>query len=216
MRYFVSGIGTEVGKTVASALLVEAWQADYFKPIQSGAETDSDTETVRSLVSPLPQRQFWPEIYRLQAPLSPHVAAALEAVDIELEQLLLPQTTRPLVVEGAGGLLVPINERGQYIIDLPKLWSLPLVLVISHYLGNINHSLLSIEALQNRGIEIAALLFMGSAPLPDTEEYILRHTRLPSLGRVPRAEPLNRAWIAEQASILRQKSLDLGLLTEKR
>ena len=160
MKLIVAGIGTEIGKTVVSAIIVEALQADYWKPVQSGALDDSDTETVRALVSN-PRSRFHPEAYRLREPLSPHAAAQIDGVTIELDKLIMPQTHTNLVVELAGGLMVPLNNR-DLNIDWVQQSGLPVVLVSRNYLGSINHTLLSIEACRTRLIPVLGLVFLSS------------------------------------------------------
>jgi len=157
MRFIVAGIGTEIGKTVVSAILVEALQADYWKPIQSGALEDSDTETVRQLISNSRSR-FHPEAYRLREPLSPHAAAAIDGVTIALENLVIPETDNSLIIELAGGLMVPLNDT-DLNIDFVQQTGLPVVLVSRNYLGSINHTLLSVDALKNRQIPIMGFDF---------------------------------------------------------
>ena len=138
-KLIVAGIGTEIGKTVASAVLVEALQADYWKPIQSGGLEDSDTDTVRRLITNSTS-YFHPEAYRLTQPLSPHAAAEIDGVTIELEKLTVPLTRNGLVIELAGGLMVPLNSNDLTIDWVQKL-GLPVVLVSRNYLGSINHTL---------------------------------------------------------------------------
>ncbi|GAB3707114.1 dethiobiotin synthase [Spirosoma flavus] len=181
LKLIVAGIGTEIGKTVASAILVEALQADYWKPIQSGAITDSDTNTVRQLISN-PVSQFHPETYRLKEPLSPHAAAELDGITIDPSIVTLPQTDNALVVELAGGLMVPLNDTFLNI-DLVQKFGLPVVLVSKNYLGSINHTLLSVEACRNRQIPLLGLIFNGPSN-PATEEFILSYTKLPCLARI--------------------------------
>lgn len=181
LHLVVAGIGTEIGKTVASAVLTEALQADYWKPIQSGDLTDSDRRTIQSLISN-PVSQFHPEAYSLRQPLSPHAAAAIDGVTISMDSIRLPETDNHLIIELAGGLMVPLNDQ-DLNIDLVRRWELPVVLVSKNYLGSINHTLLSVEALQSRGIPILGLIFNGE-PTPATEEFILNYTGLPCLGRI--------------------------------
>lgn len=201
--FFVSGINTEVGKTLCSALLVEALEADYWKPVQTGADQahPGDRERVEELVSSLPGRRFFPEAYRLPLPASPHQAARVQGLRIETEGLELPSTPRPLVVEGAGGLLVPLNEK-TLLIDLIARWELPVVLVVRLYLGCINHTLLSLEALERRRIPVAGLIFNGDSN-PDSESFILSHSGLPCLLRLPWQPSIDAAWFARQAAALR-------------
>lgn len=206
-QFFVTGISTEVGKTVASAILTEALEADYWKPVQSGDLDYSDTDKVKSWISN-EQTIFHPEAYRLNTPASPHWAADIDKVKIELDQFKLPQTKNHLIVEGAGGLLVPLNEN-DLLIDLMERLNIPVILVSMNYLGSINHSLLSIEALQGRNIPIAGVLFNGK-PTPSTEEYILQYTQVPLLGHIPTAEnEVNAAFIKSTARKMQKNVRDL-------
>lgn len=159
MNLFITGIGTNVGKTVVSAILTEALQADYWKPIQSGVVEGKDSDTVKSLISNS-KTIIHPETYLLKEPLSPHFAAKLDGVEIEMDIIKLPSTQNHLIIEGAGGLLVPINST-QYVIDIAKKMDCEIVLVISSYLGCINHSLLSIDYLLRNNFKIKALVFNG-------------------------------------------------------
>ncbi|GAB3540003.1 dethiobiotin synthase [Spirosoma fluminis] len=198
-QLIVAGISTEIGKTVASAVLVEALQADYWKPVQSGALEDSDTETVRQLTTNTVSR-FHPEAYRLTAPLSPHAAAELDGVTIELDKISLPQTDNTLVIELAGGLLVPLNNH-DLNIDLVQRLNLPIVLVSKNYLGSINHTLLSVEACHTRNITILGILFNGPT-VPATETFILNYTGLPCLGRIKQEESITKEVISHYARSL--------------
>ena len=180
---FVTGIGTDVGKTVVSAILVEALGADYWKPVQAGGLEESDTDRVRRLVTN-ELSSFHPETVRLRTPASPHAAAKLAGRRVSLDEFQLPPAVpgRPLVIEGAGGVLVPLNDR-DYMIDLIQKLGCEAVVVSRNYLGSINHSLLTIEALQRREIEILGLVFNGEEN-PDTESLILRRTGVALLGSV--------------------------------
>lgn len=195
-QLIVAGISTEIGKTVVSAVLVEALQADYWKPVQSGSLQDSDTRTVQELISN-PVSQFHPEAYRLTQPLSPHAAAAIDGVSISPDQIILPQTDNHLVVELAGGLMVPLNNHSLNI-DLVQRWGLPVVLVSRNYLGSINHTLLSVEACQNRQISVMGIIFNGPSN-PATEEFILQYTKVSCLGRINQEETLTRHLISHYA-----------------
>jgi dethiobiotin synthetase len=197
IQIIVAGIGTEIGKTVASAVVVEALQADYWKPVQSGGLEDSDTDTVRRLITN-PVTQFHPEAYRLTQPMSPHAAAELDGITIELDKITLPQTTNSLVVELAGGLMVPLNER-DLMIDLVQQLNLPVVLVSRNYLGSINHTLLSVEACLNRGISLPGIIFNGPT-VPATERFILNYTGLPCLGRIGQEESMTTAVVSRYAA----------------
>ena len=192
----VAGIGTEIGKTVVSAVLVEAFDADYWKPVQSGGLDHTDTDEVRSLVS-ASGRVFHPEGYRLEVPASPHASAAAGGVEIEPAKLVLPQTDRFLVVELAGGLLVPLNDKALNI-DLLEGWGLPVVLVSSYYLGSINHTLLSIEALKRRNIPLAGLVFNGE-PVPETRSVILSYSGERVLLDLPQTDQVTPDFVRAHA-----------------
>ncbi|GAB3952992.1 dethiobiotin synthase [Spirosoma harenae] len=198
-QLIVAGIGTEIGKTVASAALVEALQADYWKPIQSGALEDSDTNTVRQLIRNS-KSQFHSEAYRLTQPLSPHAAAELDGVEIELDTINLPQTTNALVVELAGGLMVPLNNQ-DLNVDLIERLNLPVVLVSRNYLGSINHTLLSVEACLSRRINVLGILFNGPT-VPATESFILNYTGLPCIGRIGQEQTITPEVIYQYATSL--------------
>jgi dethiobiotin synthetase len=201
VQLIIAGIGTEIGKTVVSAIVVEALQADYWKPVQSGALEDSDTETVRQLISNT-VTQFHPETYQLREPLSPHAAAAIDGIEISLTAFHLPKTANHLVVELAGGLLVPLNNR-DLNIDLVKQLNLPVLLVSKHYLGSINHTLLSVEALQRRSIPILGIVFNG-ATNPATEDFILNYTGLKSLGQIEWEVGISKDFVSRYAADMRE------------
>jgi len=156
---FVTGIGTGVGKTYVAAHLVETLQADYWKPIQSGDLETTDTMKVRSLVKN-PISVFHPEAYRLTQAFSPHKAADLDGLVIDPKKIILPKTQNPLIIEGAGGLMVPLNYEF-LMIDLIRQLQAEVVLVVMHYLGSINHTLLSIEMLKQKNIPINCIVFNG-------------------------------------------------------
>jgi dethiobiotin synthetase len=190
----VSGTDTNVGKTVLAALLTLALDASYWKPIQSGLAGKTDTELVREWTG-LPPERFLPEAYRFKAPRSPHHAAALEGVRIETARLALPADRGPLVVEGAGGLLVPLND-AMLEIDLFRQWGVPIVLAARSGLGTINHTLLSIEAIGSRGLPLKGVVFLGE-PDRDNEAAVSRFSGAPILGRVPRLERIDAAALRE-------------------
>ncbi|KUG07218.1 ATP-dependent dethiobiotin synthetase BioD [Solirubrum puertoriconensis] len=197
-RLFVTGIGTDVGKTVAAAVLVQALGADYWKPVQAGGLDFTDSDTVRSLVSNSASH-FHPERHRLQMPASPHRAAAAEGITIQLNDFRLPATNNHLVVEGAGGLLVPLAP-GLLVADLVKHLGLGVVVVSRHYLGSINHTLLTLEVLRQRGIPLRGLVFNGDSQLDaPSEEAILHHTPAPVLFRLQQEVQLNAATVARYA-----------------
>jgi len=187
----VTGTDTDAGKTVVAAGLTLCLPcAHYWKPVQSGTTPATDTGTVRALTG-LPAERFLPEAYLLREPASPHLSARLEGVEIDLDRLALPATGEPLIVEGAGGLMVPLTEQA-LAIDLFARWGRPVILVARTGLGTINHSLLSIEALRARGIPIGGILFSGD-PHAENERIIPRLSGIPSLGRLPRLASLDAA-----------------------
>ncbi|HEX2841940.1 dethiobiotin synthase [Hyphomicrobium sp.] len=185
----VTGTDTDVGKTVFAAALAAALGATYWKPIQCGLEGGGDTTRVSAL-SGLPPDRIHSEVYRLAMAASPHRAAEAEGLEISLAKLKLPEVAGPLVVEGAGGLMVPIN-RQSLMIDLFASWRLPVILVARTALGTINHSLLSIEALNGRNIPILGIAFVGDENL-DTERTIVEMGNVRRLGRLPHLSPLTR------------------------
>ncbi|MCS3528996.1 dethiobiotin synthase [Chryseobacterium sp. JUb7] len=168
MKLFVTGIGTEVGKTVCSAILTKYFNADYWKPIQSGDLHYSDTMKIKEWVGG--DVFCHPEIYRLQLAASPHQSALQENVNISVNDFKLPQTTKNLIVEGAGGLMVPLSDQ-EFIIDLIEKLNIPVALVVRNYLGCINHTLLSVMALHQKKINLKYLILNGDFP-KDTERVI--------------------------------------------
>lgn len=194
--FFLTGIGTGVGKTVTAAILTEALKADYWKPIQAGDIENSDTKTVQNLISNT-NTTFFPERHLLHFPASPHYAAKMENKAIKLSDFTLPKTNNTLVVEGAGGLMVPINEK-ECIIDLIDYLQLPVVLVVQNYLGAINHALLSINALKAKNIEILGIIFNGDN-YNDNQEIIVKMTHVPVLANLKVGTIIDREWIEAQA-----------------
>jgi dethiobiotin synthetase len=180
-KFFISGNGTDVGKTVVSACLVHGLKADYWKPIQAGDLEFGDAERVRNLAG-LNCLQIHATTYGLTRPMSPHAAAAIDGVEIQLDQFEMPKTENVLIIEGAGGLLVPMNEH-QTIVNLVHHLNVPLILVCGTYLGSINHSLLSISEAKNKRIEIAGLVFFGEQN-EESERIILKMSGVKKLGGV--------------------------------
>lgn len=176
MKYFVTAIHTDSGKTLVSAILCEALHADYWKPVQAGFPTDS--ETVASLISN-GSTKIHPEAYLLQKPASPHAAAKAEGIEIKKENFILPSTNSDLIIEGAGGCLVPL-AKDFFIVDLIYEFKAEVILVSNLYLGSINHTLLTVEALKVRKISIKGIIFNGE-PNPESESIILSTTQLPLL-----------------------------------
>ena len=203
-KYFITGIGTDVGKTIAASIITEALEADYWKPIQAGDLEASDTLKVKALVEN-ESTVFHREAYRLNHPMSPHAAAERDGVEINLQGIKLPKTQNHLVVEGAGGLLVPLN-RTETILDLISQLNCEVILVSRHYLGSINHTLMSVELLKNRNIFIKGILFNG-AENKDTESIIHEITGLTILGRIDELERLNKGVIKSIAQELKNKLL---------
>ena len=195
----VAGIGTGVGKTLVAAVLVEALGADYWKPLQAGDLHATDTMTVSALTTP-GRGRIHPEAYRLSQPVSPHAAAAADGVAIDPGRLALPAGGAALVVELAGGVLVPLGG-GLTNADLLERWGLPVVLVSRYYLGSINHTLLSVEALRSRGLTIAGLVFNGE-PVAASRAEILALTGLPVLLDLPELDELSADAVREQAGRL--------------
>lgn len=191
---FITGIDTGVGKTICSAILTEALQADYWKPIQAGDLENSDTLVVKRLVQN-PNTVFFPEAYRLTQALSPDAAAKRDKIQIELDKIIRPKTKNHLIIEGAGGLLVPLNSK-KVIADLIQPND-KVVLIIKHYLGSINHSLLAINYLLDRKFEIG-LIFVGT-PNNESEKSILTLTSVALIGSIPFIQPINKDTIASTA-----------------
>lgn len=197
MKYIIAGIGTEIGKTFISSILTEALQADYWKPIQSGALDFTDTDTVRNLISNS-KTIFHPETYRLNQPMSPHAAAAIDGIKIELSTFELPQTENHLIVELAGGIMVPLNDQ-ETNLDLIKKLNIPVILISKNYLGSINHTLLSVEILKLNNISIKGIIFNGE-PNKSSEDFILNYTKLAYLGRTHFEEVINKNVVKTYAN----------------
>jgi len=188
----VAGTDTDVGKTVFAAALVAALDGCYWKPVQCGLAGESDAEIVGRL-SGLPKARIIPEVYRLNTPVSPHLAAERDGLEINVERLVSPPCDRPLIVEPAGGLMVPLTRRFLQI-DLIARWQMPVVLCASTRLGTINHSLLSIEALKRRAIPLMGVAFIGEEQA-DSERTIAEMGNVRRLGRLPPIEPLTPATL---------------------
>ncbi|HSI17906.1 MAG TPA: dethiobiotin synthase [Sphingomonas sp.] len=186
----VTGTDTDVGKTVFAAALAGALGARYWKPVQAGLDPRADVDSVAMLSG----ARMLPEAYRLATPCSPHRAAEIDGVTIDPARLALPDVDGPLVVEGAGGVLVPITP-DLLFADLFARWAKPVVLVARTGLGTINHSLLSIEAMRHRGVPIRGIAFIGDEQ-PDSEATIARFGQVKRLGRLPRLDPLDAGTLA--------------------
>ena len=190
---FVTGTDTGVGKTLVSAWLVRGWQADYWKPIQCGTADGTDAETVR-LLSGMRAERIHRSRREMRAPLSPHEAARLDGIRIDLSDFTLPDTVRPLVVEGAGGVLVPLNEH-DLMVDLIARLGLPALVVARSGLGTLNHTLLTIEALRRRAIPVTGVVMVGPAN-PANRAAIEHHGQVAVVAELPMLEPVTPRTLA--------------------
>ena len=197
-RFVVTGTDTGIGKTVFSAALARALNGYYWKPVQSGLDGETDSETVARLGG-LPPERILPEAYRLSLPASPHLSARLDGVSIEPGRLVPPKADGPLVIEGAGGLLVPLSDQLVFA-DIFACWRIPVILCARTSLGTINHSLLSLEAMKHRGLPVFGIAFIGDEN-HETQRIIVEMGGVRSLGRLPRLPSLT-------ADALRQAFLD--------
>jgi len=192
-QFIVAGIGTEIGKTVVSAILTAGLKADYWKPVQAGDLDTGDAYWIRNWV---PSATVHPSTYALTQPMSPHSAAEIDGITIELSAFKIP-SNHTLIVELAGGIMVPLNDQ-QTNLDLIKHLNLPVILVSKNYLGSLNHTLLSYELLKQHGIPMAGIVFNGPEN-PSGEKFILNHTGLPLILRVKTESEINEAVIASYA-----------------
>jgi len=199
-KIFITGISTEVGKTIVSAIVTEALLADYWKPIQAGELDNCDTKKVKNLVSNH-QSKFHPNSYALQTPMSPHAAAEIDGIRIELSKIKEPSIKNHLVVEGAGGLLVPLND-SETILDIIEP-DYKVIVVSRHYLGSINHTLLTIKALQDKGFEVS-IIFSGKEH-KTTEDIIQKMTNVSVIGRVDEEPYFDTNVIREYAELFGEK-----------
>lgn len=199
-KYFITGISTEVGKTIASAIITEALEADYWKPIQAGELEDSDSHKIKQLISN-PNTVIHPNSYALKTPMSPHAAAEIDKVTIELSKITEPKTQRNLVIEGAGGLLVPLNN-SETILDIIKP-DYKVIVVSRHYLGSINHTLLTINLLKEKGFDVS-IIFSGNEH-KTTEEIITKMTNVSVIGRIEEEPYFDKNVISEYAELFKDK-----------
>ncbi len=195
--FFITGIGTDVGKTIVSAILTEALQADYWKPVQAGNVESSDPMIVSNLITNK-ITEIHPPAYSFEIPASPHFAAEKEGIQIELSKIKLPVTKNHLIIEGAGGIMVPLNKK-ELVIDLIIQLKVPAILVVKNYLGAINHTLLSVEALTKRNIPIAGIIYNGGNR-SENINLIESYTGLKTLGIIPELEVLNKESISREAA----------------
>jgi dethiobiotin synthetase len=205
MKIFITGIGTDVGKTVAAAIVTQALEADYWKPVQAGDLDHSDSHKVRAMVSN-DKSVFHPNAFALNTPASPHLAAELDGITIDLKNVVEPKTNNHLVVEGAGGVLVPLNDK-DCVVDLIQK-DHKVIVVSRHYLGSINHTLLTIEALQNRKIKVAGIIFSGDENKA-TEDIILIKTGVKCIGRIDNEPYFDANVIAYYSDKFRENLLNL-------
>ncbi|VXD12768.1 dethiobiotin synthase [Marinoscillum sp. 108] len=197
MNYFVTAIGTDSGKTLVSAILTEMLHADYWKPIQSGAPRD--TETVRALVTN-EQSKFYKETFLLKTPASPHAAARIDGIEITIDQIVPPISNRDLIIEGAGGVMVPLNDEEVILDMVPKL-NAEIVLVSNLYLGSINHTLLTAEVIKSRGYDVKGIIFNGPGN-EESERIILLKTGYRQLLKVEQEPVINKEIVKKYAEKL--------------
>lgn len=199
-KYFVTGIGTSVGKTIVSAVLVKLWNAEYWKPIQSGDLESSDSLMLRALVGN--ELIVHPERYKLNTPASPHYSAEVDGVEISIQDFQLPETSGNLIVEGAGGMFVPINDQ-EFIIDLAEHLDLPVILVCSDYLGSINHSLLSFHSLNERGIAVEYIVLNGEFKESSRRILIKNKPAGSKIMEIPQLETVDAAGLEKAIKKIR-------------
>lgn len=194
MKYFVTAIGTDSGKTLASAVLVTALKANYWKPIQAG--TPTDTDTLRDWLSGQPVT-FFNEAYLLKKAASPHEAAAEEGISLKVKDIIIPESEQPLIIEGAGGLMVPLNEQ-EFMVDLALYLEAEIILVADLYLGSINHTLLTVALLKSKGCKVKGIVFNGVENKASID-FILRYSGYPFLLHIPRQSKIDTQMINRYA-----------------
>lgn len=205
MKLFITGIGTDVGKTIASSIIVEALEADYWKPIQAGDLDNSDTNKVERYVSNTTTK-FHKNAYALQTPASPHLAAQIDRITIDVHKIIEPKTENHLVVEGAGGIFVPLNNTDS-VIDLIQP-DYKVIVVSRHYLGSINHTLMTIEILKSRKLNVAGIIFSGDEN-KSSESIILEKTGVKMIGRIDNEPYFDQNVIQYYADLFRENLLML-------
>jgi dethiobiotin synthetase len=188
--FFITGTDTDVGKTLVSAWLATHLGASYWKPIQAGTEPTIDSATVQALAE-LPSERVWPEVYLLPEPIAPHEAARRAGITLDMAKLRMPEHQGLVVVEGAGGLMVPITDKA-YMIDLAGQLDLPIILVARSTLGTINHTLLSIEAIRRRGLPLAGVVVSGPET-PHNRAAIERYGQIQIIAEIPWLKTINRS-----------------------
>lgn len=215
MKLFITGIGTDVGKTIASSIIVEALEADYWKPIQAGDLDNSDSHKVKKLTSTITssgaERHYFENAYALQTPASPHLAAEIDGITIDMNQIIEPpfdyaQDEKHLVIEGAGGVFVPLNAT-DCVIDLIKS-DYKVIVVSRHYLGSINHTLMTIEILKSRNLNVTGIVFSGDEN-KSSESIILEKTGIPMIGRIDNEPYFDQNVIKNYADLFRENLLNI-------
>jgi len=204
VNYFLTAIGTDSGKTVISSIITQALNADYWKPIQAGYPTDSDT--VRSLTNG--RVSIHTEGVILKKPASPHDAAKEEGINLNVEQLSLPSSKKDIIIEGAGGILVPLNDK-EYVIDLATHFNAEVILVSNLYLGSINHTLLTLEAIKRRSLQLKGIVFNGKSNR-ESEDIILKKANAPVLLKVGQENKINIDIVKKYAEKFRSRWDELG------
>ena len=205
MKLFITGIGTDVGKTITSAIITQALQADYWKPIQAGDLDNSDSHKIQRYIANA-ITIIHSNSYKLNTPASPHLAAAIDGITLDIKNIIEPITNNHLVIEGAGGILVPLNNN-DCIIDLIKI-DYKIIVVSRHYLGSINHTLLTLEALKSRNLTVAGIIFSGDENKA-TEEIILNKTKAKFIGRIDNEPYFDQNVIQYYADLFRDNLLNL-------
>ena len=200
-KYFITGIGTDVGKTVVSAIVVEALQADYWKPVQAGELSHSDTHSVEELISNS-RSMMHGHSYALKTPMSPHASAEIDGIEIDLKKITEPKTDNNLVIEGAGGLLVPLNDQ-ETILDMIKD-DYKVIVVSRHYLGSINHTLLTLSQLRSKGVKVAGIIFNGAVHT-STEDIIKRMGQVKEIGRIDEEAIVDKNVIIKYAKLFKPR-----------
>lgn len=198
-RIVISGIDTNIGKTVVSAILAEAIGASYWKPIQAGDLHQSDSMCVAALTESV---TILPEAVRLKKPASPHFAAKEEGIHLNEELFQIPDVPGALIIEGAGGLMVPINEQGFLFANLFKTWNVPVIVVSRHYLGSINHTLLTLSTLRSLEIPVEGIIYIGAEHEP-SESIIETYSGIPTITHIPQCEVVDKAFVMHEAGRVR-------------
>lgn len=207
MIFFITGIGTGIGKTVVSSIVTEALEADYFKPVQAGFDDGTDTQWVASRISNT-KTTIHDEVYKLKLPASPHIAAREEGLEISIDKICkaIPLNSGTLIMEGAGGLLVPLNQN-ESVADLVKAIRAKLILVSRNYLGSINHSLLTARVCKYMNLDVAGWIFNDH--FMNYEEEIVEWSGYPRIASIPYTQNPDRIFVRKQADLIRPQLVDL-------